>query len=143
MNRTAICSEQARTNNLDRHAHWLLRFAVASVFLYHGFTKFPQAEGLAGMMGMPLMLVYMLGAAELTGAILILAGGVGSAWLTRLGSLLLIPVMLGAIAMAHWPRWNFAPSPEHPMGGMEFQVVLLLVLVYLLVQGGRRAAVRA
>lgn len=143
MNRTASYSEQAGTNNLNKHAHWLLRIAVASVFLYHGFTKFPQAEGLAGMMGMPLILVYMLGAAELTGAVLVLAGGVGSAWLTRLGSLLLIPVMLGAVAMVHWPRWNFASSPEYPMGGMEFQVVLLLVLVYLLVQGGRRAAVRA
>ena len=95
------------------------------------------------MMGIPLMLVYMLGVAELTGAVLILAGGVGPVWLTRLGSLLLIPVLLGAIAVAHWPRWNFAPGPEHPMGGMEFQVVLLLVLVYLLVQGGRRATVRA
>jgi putative oxidoreductase len=51
--------------------------------------------------------------------------------------------MLGAIAMAYWPRWNFAPSPEYPMGGMEFQVVLLLVLVYLFTQGDRRAATRA
>jgi len=51
--------------------------------------------------------------------------------------------MLGAIAMAHWSRWNFAASPEYPRGGMEFQVVLLLVLVYLLVQSGRRAIVRA
>ncbi len=143
MNRTAIYSEQAGTNNFTRHAHWLLRVAVASVFLYHGFTKFPQAEGLAGMMGMPLTLVYMVRIAELTGAVLVLAGGVGSAWLTRLGSLLLIPVMLGAIAMAHWPHWNFAPSPEYPMGGMEFQVVLLLVLVYLFAQSDRRAATRA
>lgn len=74
---------------------------------------------------------------------LVLAGGVGSAWLTRLESLLLIPVMLSAIAMAHWPRWNFPASPEYPMGGMEFQAVLLLVLVYMLVQGSRHTAVRA
>ncbi len=124
-------------NDLVKHAHWLLRIAVASVFLYHGFTKFPQAEGLAQMMGMPVTLILLLGLMEVSGALLVLLGGFGPTWLTRLGSLLLIPVMLGAIAMVHWPQWSFEPSTTHPMGGMEFQVVLILLLSYLLVQGKR------
>ncbi len=32
--------------------------------------------------------------------------------------------MLGAIAMVHWRRVNFLPTESHPMGGMEFQLVL-------------------
>jgi putative oxidoreductase len=56
-------------------------------------------------------------------------------WMTRLGALLLIPPMLGAIAMVHWPRWAFTPSDTHPMGGMEFQVTLILIMLYLLVKG--------
>lgn len=49
---------------LDRiapHAHWLLRFSLASVFLYHGITKFPMLGMLAYMMGMPVAMVGMLG----------------------------------------------------------------------------------
>jgi putative oxidoreductase len=30
---------------LRAHAHWLLRVALGSVFLYHGLTKFPALGG--------------------------------------------------------------------------------------------------
>ena len=48
---------------------------------------------------------------------------------------MLISPMLGAIAMVHWPRWSFVASDTHPMGGMEFQVTLVLVSLYLLIKG--------
>ena len=35
---------------LAPYAHWLLRIALAAVFLYHGLTKFPNAEKLSLMM---------------------------------------------------------------------------------------------
>ena len=54
-------------------------------------------------------------------------------WLVRLA---LIPVMLGAIAMVHRPRWSFVPTESHPMGGMEFQVVLLLLAAWFALGGG-------
>ncbi len=55
--------------------------------------------------------------------------------ITRLAGLAIAPVMLGAIFMVHWSRWDFAPAEGYPAGGMEFQVVLLLTALYFLVMG--------
>ncbi len=46
-----------------------------------------------------------------------------------------IPVIIGAIIIVHWGRWNFVPSETHPMGGFEFQTVLLLLMLYLVFTG--------
>jgi putative oxidoreductase len=43
--------------------------------------------------------------------------------------------MIGAIVMVHWGQWSFVATDTHPMGGMEFQVVLLLMGLYYLVRG--------
>ncbi len=56
-------------------------------------------------------------------------------WMTRLGALILMPMMLGAISLVHWGQWSFAPSETHPMGGMEFQVTLLLIALYFVLRG--------
>ena len=125
-------------NILDRislHAHWLLRVALASVFLYHGLTKFPQLSQLSGMMKTPVFVVVMVALAETIGPILILLGGFLYGWMTRLGALLLVPVMLGAIFKMHWGQWSFMSTESHPMGGIEFQVTLLLIQLYLLIKG--------
>ena len=55
--------------------------------------------------------------------------------MTRLGGLVTVPVMIGAIAMIHWGQWRFVATDSHPMGGMEFQVVLLLMGLYYLGRG--------
>lgn len=120
---------------VTRHAHWLLRIALASVFLYHGLTKFPQLGGMAEMMGMPIVVLVVVAILETIGGVLILVGGVFSDILTRIGGLLMVPVMLGAIAMVHWPQWSFAPSETNPMGGMEFQVTLTLLALYFVIKG--------
>lgn len=117
------------------HAHWLLRFALASVFLYHGLTKFPALGMLSEMMGMPAFMIGMLATMETAAGALILFGGVGPAWATRTAGAIIIAVMLGAIAMVHWPHgWN---SVNMGMGnegrGMQFQVTLILVSLYLMV----------
>ncbi|MFP4227911.1 MAG: DoxX family protein [Salinivenus sp.] len=127
---------------LSPHAHWLLRVALASVFLYHGLTKFPALGGLAEMMGMPVFMVGMLAAAETIGAVFVLVGGVGWDWLTRLGGLLIAPIMLGAIFMVHLQHgWNSVNMGSGNMGrGMEFQVVLLLIALYFLVVGNASVA---
>ena len=41
---------------------------------------------------------------------------------------------------AHWGRWNFAPTEAYPMGGFEFQAVLILVMLYLVVTGNQGVA---
>jgi putative oxidoreductase len=121
------------------HAHWLLRFALASVFLFHGLSKFADLAGTAEMMGgMPMAVLAAV--METGGGALIVAGAVGRDLLTRLGGLILAPVMAGAIGMVHWGQWSFAPSESHPMGGMEFQVTLLMVALYFVLVGNDQPA---
>ncbi len=127
-------------NILDRIApigHWFLRLALASVFLYHGIGKFGQFEALASMMNMPVAVIVMIALAEIIGSLLILIGGVSKDWMTRLGALMLIPVMLGAIFMVHWGQWSFMATESHPAGGIEFQFTLLMIQLYLFVKGNR------
>ncbi len=120
---------------LSKNAHWLLRIAIASVFIYHGVTKFPMLGKLAAMMKMPVLMIAMLATMETVGGLLVLTGGFLKPLVTRIGSVLLAPVMVGAIFMMHWGQWSFMASKTHPMGGIEFQVTLLLVIVYLFILG--------
>lgn len=130
-------TEQFSQEGLSTYAHWALRFALASVFIFHGTEKFTGLTGFAQMMGLPYVVAFLVAAAELTGGTLILFGGVSRDWITRLGGALLLPVMLGAIGMVHWGQWSFAPSTDYPMGGSEFQVTLLLLSLYFVLKGNR------
>ena len=129
---------------LTANAHWLLRIALASVFVYHGLLKFANLEGFAQMLPISYLEVVLVAAAETVGGLLVLIGGLRHGNLadlaTRVGAALNIPVIIGAIAMIHWGRWNFVPSESHPMGGFEFQAVLLLVMLYLVFTGNRTFA---
>lgn len=123
----------------ERHAHYLLRFILASVFLFHGIGKLVNVAGFAQMMDMNILVAWAVTLAEVLGGIGIIAGAaLGKDLITRLSGLAIIPVMLGAIALVHWPRWSFTPSDSHPMGGMEFQVSLLLLALYFVVVGNGR-----
>ncbi|WP_372613962.1 DoxX family protein [Halomonas sp.] len=125
----------------ERHAHWLLRFALASVFLYMGIDKF-MGSGI-GEFSRMMELSVVLGAAvalgEITAGLLILLGGVATNPLgdliTRLGALIMAPILLGAIFMVHWGQWHFMATATHPLGGMMFQVTLVMLAGYLLVKG--------
>lgn len=117
------------------NAHWLLRVALASVFLFHGFGKVPNISGFAQMMDLPFVVAALVTFAEVAAGIGILAGGFRSELVTRLAALAMIPVLLGAIVLVHGPRWSFTPAEGFPMGGMEFQVVLTLIALYFLVVG--------
>jgi putative oxidoreductase len=68
------------------------------------------------------------------------AGAFKSDLITRLSGLAIAPVMLGAILLVHWGRWSFTPAEGFPMGGMEFQVVLLLIAVFFLISGNSTSA---
>ena len=120
---------------LSPYAHWAIRIAAASVFIYHGVTKLPNLTGGAQMMGMPVAVWAFVAIFETLGGVLILLGGFLPDWATRIGGLLIIPPMLGAIFMVHWPQWSFVPSETHPMGGMEFQVSMFLLGVFFLLRG--------
>lgn len=124
-------------DSFSQHAHWLLRFSLASVFIFHGMGKFNNLGGFAGMMELPMSIAFLVALAEVGGGLLILLGGVMHDWMTRIGGLMIVPVMLGAITMVHWGRWNFVPTENYPMGGMEFQVVLLLIALFFVFKGNK------
>ncbi|HZX24721.1 MAG TPA: DoxX family protein [Woeseiaceae bacterium] len=124
---------------LDSNAHWLLRIALASVFVFHGLLKLADLEGFTQMLPISYVEVVLVAAAEAGGGLLVLFGGVGNRPVhdlaTRIGAALNIPVMLGAIWMVHWGRWNFVPTESHPMGGFQFQAVLILIMLFLVITG--------
>ena len=114
-------------SSLSPHVHWGLRLSLAATFLYHGATKLP-VEG--PMMGMPAAMVWMLALAELSAGVLLIAGAFGKEILTRVGALIVIVVMVGAIGMVHAKNGFNVMS-----GGMEFQILMLVTGLYLAAKG--------
>ncbi len=131
-------------NFLTNNAHWLLRIALASVLVFHGVLKFMNLEGFAAMLPISYLQVVLVALAETGGGLLVLIGGLRNDALfdlaTRVGAALNIPVLIGAISIIHWGRWNFLPSETHPMGGFEFQAVLLLVILFVVITDNRGLA---
>jgi putative oxidoreductase len=128
-------------NEITPYAHWLLRGSIASVFIYHGALKLMNLEGFAQMLPISYNQTVLVALAEFVGGSLVLFGGFSKNQLsdlaTRIGAAFQIPVLLGAIALVHWGRWNFVPAENFPMGGMEFQVTLILVALYLVLTGNK------
>ena len=122
---------------LAPYAHWLLRFSLAGVFIYHGYSKLANVGMFAQMMDLSYTVALLVALAEFVGGFAILVGSVTKDWITRIGGLMITPVMAGAIAMVHWGQWNFLPSETHPMGGMEFQVTLLFIALYFVIKGNK------
>lgn len=141
MKDASLNSSFPQTPVADRWAHWLLRAAMASVFVYTGIDKFAGSgiQGFAQIMNLPLIIALLVALGEIaTGVLILLGGGIrgrlGDA-VTRVGALFAVPILLGAIFMVHWGQWHFMATPTHPLGGMMFQVTLLLVALYLMARG--------
>lgn len=124
-------------NKFSGFGHWLPRLSLAITFLYHGFPKFMMAQSMADMMGMPVIAVYMLAMMEVGGALLILWGGIGPDWATRVAGLLFAVVMMGAVGMVHAQHgWNSVNmGPDMPGKGMEFQVLIIAVSLLFAFKG--------
>jgi len=113
--------------NLSPHVHWGLRLSLAATFLFHGATKMP-VEG--PMMGMPVAVIWILALAEVAAGVMLIAGAFGKEILTRLGGLIVVVVMVGAIAVVH------AKNGFNVMnGGMEFQLLMIAVGLYFASKG--------
>jgi putative oxidoreductase len=114
---------------LAPHVHWGLRLSLAATFIYHGWGKFP-VDAFSQAMGMPVPMVWAVALTELAGGVLLIAGAFGKEILTRLGALIVIVIMIGAIAMVH------AKNGFNVMnGGMEFQLLMLVSGLYLAAKG--------
>ena len=114
-------------SSLAPHVHWGLRLSLAATVVYHGFGKFP-IEG--PMMGMPVAMVWMLALGEIAAGLLLIAGAFGKEMLTRLGGLIVVVVMVGAIALVH-----AAKGFNVMAGGSEFQILMLVTGLYFTAKG--------
>jgi putative oxidoreductase len=109
----------------------LLRLAVAVVFLYHGsailFGAFggPGPTRVAVMMHVPVVIAYLIGLAQVGGAVAILTG-----ILFRVGAVCILIVMLGAIFLVHLPHGFSIAS-----NGMEYALTEFLIALALLLTG--------
>ena len=114
---------------LAPHAHWLVRLSLAATFLYHGIGKFP-VSAFSEAMGMAVPLAWAVTIAEIVGGAALIIGAFGKDMLPRLGGLIVIVIMIGAIGMVHFKNgWNVMN------GGMEFQVLMLAIGVYFAARG--------
>lgn len=119
------------------YGHWLLRIALGSVFVIHGIGNFMNLTGFAATLGVPQMLGMLLVVAEIAGGMLVLSGGFMGDKMTRLGALLLIPVLLVVMYTMYWKDMSFTFSKVHVVGGMEYLLVLFLISLYMLLKGNK------
>ncbi|SFU01294.1 DoxX family protein [Sedimentitalea nanhaiensis] len=120
-------------------AHWLLRAALSATFLFHGLGKLGDPAATAQNFGLSPEILTVAAMVELTAPVALCLGGLMTSQLgdlmTRLGGLCAIAVLIGAISVAHWGQWSFAPTATHPLGGMEFQVTLIAIGMYFVFRG--------
>ncbi len=120
-------------------AHWLLRGALSATFLFHGLGKLGDPAATAEGFGLAPAVLIAATIVELAAPVALCLGGLLPSQLgdllTRLGGLCAIAVLIGAISVAHWGQWSFAPTDTHPLGGMEFQVTLMAVALYFVFRG--------
>ncbi len=108
----------------------LIRIAAGLAFIYHGagilFGAFdgPGVAGFAAHGHYPLWVAYLVGLAQFCGGVSLLTGIVA-----RLGALAILPVMLGAIVLVHWPKFGITE------GGMEYALTQLLIALAILITG--------
>jgi putative oxidoreductase len=115
--------------SLAPHVHWGLRLSLAATFLFHGWVKFPIYVFSAAM-GMPVPMALAVALAELAAGVFLIAGAFGKDILTRLGGLIVIVIMVGAIAIVH------AKNGFNVMnGGFEFQLLMLVSGLYFAAKG--------
>ncbi|HBO39267.1 MAG TPA: hypothetical protein DD638_11465 [Pasteurellaceae bacterium] len=116
---------------------WFLRVPFAAVFLYHGLGKLAVPIQSGELLELSVPLVLIVGLIEVLAGLGVVLGGVQkipyAQRITWLSSFATMPILVGAIALKHWGQWSFVSSATHPLGGMEFQVVLLGIAAYLTV----------
>lgn len=127
-----------QTRNAD-YAALLLRLATGGLFVAHGLLKvlvftIPGTAGYFESLGLPAIFAYLTIFAEIGGGLALIAG-----FQTRLVSLALIPVLLGAAVLGHGANgWLFS----NPGGGWEFPVFWALAQLSLVLLGDGAYAVK-
>lgn len=116
-------------DNLAPYAHWLIRLSLAATFIVHGIPKIPP-DNFVQMSGLPVIIGWLVGLGEVGGGLALIVGAFTDERLTRLGGLIVIIIMIGAIVLVHAKNgWNVQN------GGMEFQALMLATGIYFLTKG--------
>lgn len=108
---------------------FLLRCAIAVIFIYHGMPKISKPQMMAQGMGVSSMMVTVLGLVEVLSSIGLILG-----FYTQLSALLLALVMIGAIVMKSL-KWG-VPFSAMDKTGWEFDLILFVACVSILLGGG-------
>jgi putative oxidoreductase len=121
------------------YAASLLRLTLAAMWISHAFLKLlvftmPGFEGFLASHGMPTFIAWPVVLLELAGGTLILLGLHG-----RLASLLLLPVLAGAMAAHAGNGWVFS----NPNGGWEYPLFLIAMSVVHIMLGDGAFALKA
>lgn len=127
------------TQTSTDYAAAALRISTGVLFLAHGWMKvsvftIPGTVGLFESLGLPAILAYATVFAELAGGIALILG-LG----TRLVSLALIPVLLGATWVHSGNGWGFSNEG----GGWEYPLFWAVVQGVVAVLGRGALALRA
>ena len=115
-------------NQFSPYVHIFPRLVLAITFLIHGYPKILDCSGLISLFdskGIHSFLAYLIGPFEVIGGLLLLCG-IFKDWATRIGSILLAVIMLGAIFVVHIKDgWN----------ANEWQLLILAVCILYAVKG--------
>ncbi|MCI0517627.1 MAG: DoxX family protein [Woeseiaceae bacterium] len=112
------------------HVHWGLRLSLAATFIVHGLGKFPP-DGFSQAMGMPLVIGWLVALGEVGAGAALIGGAILSKdILTRVGGLLVIVIMIGAIFLVHLEKGFNVMN-----GGYEFQLLMLVTGLFFLAKG--------
>ena len=119
------------------HAALVLRLAMGALFVAHALIKIfvmtpAGVAGYFGSLGLPAALAYLTIAAELLGGLALIAG-----FRTRLVSLALLPILLGATVLGHGGNgFSFSNAG----GGWEYPLFWSIALIVQALLGGGTAA---
>lgn len=108
---------------------FILRLAVAAVFIYHALPKLRNPQAMAAGIGIEPGMVMGLGVVELIGSLGLIFGVY-----TQLAAVLLGIVMVGAIYFKT-QKWQ-VPFMAIDKTGWEFDVTLLAANIAILLTGG-------
>lgn len=108
---------------------FVLRLAVAVVFIYHAVPKLRDPKGMAQAVGFKSEMVLLLGAVELLSSLGLILG-----IQVQLSALLLVIVMCGAIYFKI-TKWN-VPFMAMDKTGWELDLTLLAANIAIFLTGG-------
>ena len=106
----------------------ILRVVLGLIFIYHSIPKLKAPSLMAKGIGKSKGFVSLLGLVEFVAGLFLILG-----FLTQVGALLIVIVMLGALYYK-LVKWNI-PFAAHDKLGWEFDIILLAAAVALIFLG--------